>query len=188
MEIIQHLLFEEKECHRCRTFKPCTEFYKCKQNRDGLQSYCKICTRDQTRTWAHQHAAKLQDVGREYRARNPHIAHTYRAKNREHIRAMRHAWMKRYPERNAAGSNRYYARKKGALGTYTTTEWLALCATYNNRCLCCGREGNLTADHIVPLSKGGTNTIDNLQPLCKPCNSSKWNRTIDYRENTLHTT
>ena len=36
---------------------------------------------------------------------------------------------------------------------------------------------NLTIDHIVPRSKGGTNDPDNLQLLCGACNSTKGNRT-----------
>jgi 5-methylcytosine-specific restriction endonuclease McrA len=39
----------------------------------------------------------------------------------------------------------------------------------------------LTEDHVVPLSLGGSNDIDNIQPLCKSCNSSKRGRHIDYR-------
>ena len=39
-----------------------------------------------------------------------------------------------------------------------------------------------TIDHIIPLSKGGTNFLDNLQPLCGSCNSGKNNHVIiDYR-------
>jgi len=33
----------------------------------------------------------------------------------------------------------------------------------------------------VPLIKGGSDSIDNLQPLCGYCNSSKGTRVIDYR-------
>ncbi len=34
---------------------------------------------------------------------------------------------------------------------------------------------NLTMDHIVPLSRGGRSTKDNLVPCCKPCNNRKKN-------------
>lgn len=44
------------------------------------------------------------------------------------------------------------------------------------RCRACGVRRFLTIDHVVPLSRGGTNDIDNLQTLCKPCNSSKKDR------------
>lgn len=40
-------------------------------------------------------------------------------------------------------------------------------------CKACGAETNLTVDHIVPLSKGGTDDLGNLQFLCARCNSSK---------------
>lgn len=42
-----------------------------------------------------------------------------------------------------------------------------------NRCLRCGSQEQLSLDHIVPLSKGGTNDESNLQTLCRRCNSSK---------------
>jgi 5-methylcytosine-specific restriction endonuclease McrA len=48
--------------------------------------------------------------------------------------------------------------------------------------LCCGRpDVKLTQDHVVPLARGGSNLIDNIQPLCASCNSSKGTQTIDYR-------
>jgi hypothetical protein len=59
---------------------------------------------------------------------------------------------------------------------------------HGNRCAYCGRElqqsttgkGTLvaTVDHIVPQSRGGKTTIDNLIPCCKACNSAKRDRDI----------
>ena len=55
----------------------------------------------------------------------------------------------------------------------------------NHRCLACGTEENLTLDHIIPRSKGGTNDIDNLQVLCQYCNLSKGVNEVDYRHNNV---
>lgn len=48
-------------------------------------------------------------------------------------------------------------------------------------CLCCGTDSKLTLDHIVPIARGGSNRIGNLQTLCSSCNSRKGARYIDYR-------
>lgn len=40
-------------------------------------------------------------------------------------------------------------------------------------CKHCGTTEKLTVDHIVPRSRGGTNDINNLQILCRACNSRK---------------
>lgn len=76
----------------------------------------------------------------------------------------------------------YRSRVPWAEGdSFTATEWRALCKEYGNRCLRCGYNLPLTADHVIPVSRGGSNTIDNIQPLCQPCNSLKGDRSIDYR-------
>lgn len=77
-------------------------------------------------------------------------------------------------------SHRRRARLAGG-GSFTRDEWLMMCEQYNHRCVCCGKRRKLTVDHIVPISRGGRNTIDNLQPLCMPCNRRKRANAIDYR-------
>ena len=74
-------------------------------------------------------------------------------------------------------------RRRGRLlnieGTFTADEWAAKLATANGRCTYCGEEAALTMDHVVPVSRGGTNWIDNLVPACGPCNFSKGTSDVD---------
>lgn len=43
------------------------------------------------------------------------------------------------------------------------------------RCWLCGHLGADTLDHVVPVSKGGTNDPDNLRPAHRACNSARGN-------------
>ena len=66
-----------------------------------------------------------------------------------------------------------YAKEKGAIGSHTLQEWNLLKESYGNVCAVCKLPKPLTKDHIIPLSKGGSNYIENIQPLCRNCNSKK---------------
>ena len=57
---------------------------------------------------------------------------------------------------------RYKAKKRNALGDHTFGEWETLKAQYNWICPCCHKSEpkiKLTEDHIIPLSRGGSNNI-----------------------------
>lgn len=106
----------------------------------------------------------------------------YREKNKASIKDSFNAWRARNPERDIARTQHRRARKKGNGGEYTADEWKALCQQYNNCCLACNRDDvTLTVDHVIPLIRGGSNDISNIQPLCKSCNSKKNTKIIDYR-------
>lgn len=118
----------------------------------------------------------------EHRARGRWRYHN----NREKRLAYNRAYHKANRHKVVAWTNARRVRKKAAEGSHTEAEWQALKEQYNYTCLRCGRrepEITLTRDHVVPLTKGGSDWITNIQPLCAVCNSSKNNKTVDYRQN-----
>jgi 5-methylcytosine-specific restriction endonuclease McrA len=61
-------------------------------------------------------------------------------------------------------------------------EWSKILKKYGAKCLRCKVEGvTLTQDHVLPISMGGKTVPENIQPLCRSCNSWKSDRHIDYR-------
>ena len=96
-------------------------------------------------------------------------------------------YYKRYKQKNRnkvlASNRKRRAIKLNAIGNYTIGEWELLKKQYGYTCPCCKRSEpkiKLTADHIIPLNKGGSNCIENIQPLCRNCNSKKYIKIIKY--------
>jgi len=81
-------------------------------------------------------------------------------------------------------ASRQRATKLGLTEHFTDAEWESLLSNHDH-CLRCGDlfgdAVTPTADHVLPLACGGSNTIDNIQPLCRQCNELKSVRHIDYR-------
>lgn len=111
------------------------------------------------------------------------------AKNRwkGHIKQIKKPTKKMNPpytiEKKRFTNQRYRARKREAEGLHTFGEWELLKRQYGYTCPACGKsepEIKLTEDHIVPLSKGGSDWIENIQPLCVSCNTRKHAKSIKF--------
>ena len=94
---------------------------------------------------------------------------------------------------NYARYSSWYCKRRrvkrlGNGGIHTLGEWENLKAQYNFTCPACGKKEpfdskkskELTEDHIIPISKGGSDNIVNIQPLCFSCNVKKHNKIIKY--------
>lgn len=80
-------------------------------------------------------------------------------------------------------NNQRRVNRLGNGGCHTLSEWEALKVVHKFTCLACLKrepEIRLSRDHIVPLIKGGSDDIDNIQPLCRSCNSIKHSKIIKY--------
>jgi 5-methylcytosine-specific restriction endonuclease McrA len=180
----------EKKCSRCKKVKPIADFSLNKHFRDGYSYNCKKCCSETSKEYRTKHPEKHRRSGQEWKE-----------KNREKARAINRKWYAGHKEVSVKATLRwvsnnlestmqkrrvyksnYKARKRNAEGSITSKEWIELCNKYGNQCLRCGRSDvKLTLDHVIPLSLGGSNSIDNIQPLCMSCNCSKQDRWEDYR-------
>ena len=57
----------------------------------------------------------------------------------------------------------------------------------NHCCQYCGSTKRLTIDHVIPRSRGGTHTWDNVVIACERCNTTKGNRTPEEAKMALKT-
>jgi 5-methylcytosine-specific restriction endonuclease McrA len=114
-------------------------------------------------------------------------AKEYQKKNRDKIRETKRSYRKRNPEIIAHLKARRSARERGAIGSHTLQEWNNLKIKFHNRCAFCFKEKKLTKDHILPLIAGGSDYIENIQPLCRECNSRKGKSIKFQKESILET-
>jgi 5-methylcytosine-specific restriction endonuclease McrA len=120
--------------------------------------------REQRQRWLESHTAYYPESQRHYR--------------RTH-QAQRNLWNKhwraKHPEARQLDNTRRRARLRAVECTLTTAEWRTIKAAYGHRCVYCRKKfKRLTLDHVIPISKGGPHTKENVVPACRRCNSRKY--------------
>lgn len=90
-------------------------------------------------------------------------------------------WAKENPDKVRAQKAVRRARKVSAPGKHTSQDIANLMVAQDGRCAVCDVSlvPKYHVDHIVPLSRGGTNWPSNLQLLCPTCNCSKGDKDFD---------
>lgn len=80
-----------------------------------------------------------------------------------------------HPEWVAARGKARRAKKlaKQVAPQLTLEQWEQIQIEWNYQCAYCNLQKPLTQDHLIPLSKGGQHTYDNILPACESCNKKK---------------
>ena len=178
----QHL----KTCRKCNEEKPHSEFRKSpKGDSFGLHAWCHDCNRAARRMHYQNNKDRYSEWNRSWNESNPEKRERYQAdriRDRGRDRELAKEWRRNNPDRMRALQSNYRSKKRQADGVLTSEAIRLVLDTHGRACLRCGSVENIEIDHVIPLSKGGSNLFENLQPLCKSCNSSKGNRSCaDYR-------
>lgn len=140
-----------KTCTACSQRLEATSdnFHKQKNGRYGFTSKCKDCKNAEISDWA---------------KRNPEMSRAQKMRWKS-LNYEKYLQIKRDDQRK-----RKYNLRSGKIDV---ADWNKMLAENNYSCVHCGAQDDITQDHIIPLSKGGLNVIENIQPLCRSCNSKK---------------
>jgi 5-methylcytosine-specific restriction endonuclease McrA len=153
----------EKLCQRCGKpiRKPDRGTKYCGNSKTkGSCVYEQHLTSSRLHKWRNKAKLIIQDKARYFAHRELRIK-------------QRRLWDKRNPEKRRNQKRIASYRLKGAPGSHTAEEWKQLQEIYDSRCVNCHQLITLTRDHKIPITRGGANSIDNITPLCRSCNSKK---------------
>jgi 5-methylcytosine-specific restriction endonuclease McrA len=137
-----------------------------------------------------EHKEEISEYKQRWTANNGQrvasLKRDYYERNRREVISRSKKWAEENADkvRAAKANNRRKRRvaKNAGGGHFTVEEFDALCSAYGYACLSCGATDRvLEADHVVPLTKGGSDEISNIQPLCGECNRRKFTAVIDFR-------
>ena len=133
--------------------------------------------REYQKVWSRNNPEKRKVYFAKYREkyRSKRIENTrqWKLKNKIRVKEYQDRWREENYEYVLYLNNRYRVMRLKAEGSFSFKEWEELKRKYAYRCLMCKKEKLLTIDHIIPISKGGSDYIEKIQPLCRSCNSIK---------------
>lgn len=161
----------ERTCAKCKTIKSIDLYTRRKwpNGRLGFHSYCNPCRN--TINVALLHKKRQPRTRQQRKSLSPADIENKRTR----VNASNKQWRMANPDKWKV-ANRLNRHRRRALGNINSTEWIAKVMLLGNKCQVCYKtepEVKITIDHIIPVSKGGTNHIENLQPLCMTCNRRK---------------
>lgn len=187
------------ECSKCTAVLPESAFSPDKRTATGLQAQCKACRNAAMKAYRLANPERSKEIQRDCYLRNAEAfkerARAYdlrhrterRAKhaewqrsNAEYLRAYHRTYRLRFPERVRAKERNYDHRKRAntPASDVTADLWAARVAEFGGRCAYCLTPGQVEMEHIDPVSRGGSHTMDNLVPACRSCNASKHDDTL----------
>ena len=187
------------KCHECHEEKRKTDHYKAKTKERLVKNADKIRVQqsENMRKWRAENKERDLENGRRYkeknrekiRARQKELYHAdperhrqYQIKHsqKEGMKEKKKFWFSEWSKKNRhllkIKEDKRRALEYGAEGNHTHQEAQELLERQKYKCVncgCCLKKNEKHKDHIVPLSKGGSNYIKNIQWLCKSCNLSK---------------
>lgn len=171
---------DTKTCKHCGQVLELQHFYKHATNKDRLMNVCKACHNKRCRIVEQRNREKRKAYSRKYYWENPDkyrkYSKAFREKNPEKVRETYRNWRKADPMRDRMRHHKRRANKEKVLSFRVTAKEIA--KLKNTACLYCGSIEKICIDHIVPLSRGGNNSIGNYAPACNRCNSSKKDKFI----------
>lgn len=172
-------------CSWCKRELPVSAFAKDRSNKDGLQYHCRECSADRQREWRVAHPDKARAVARQDYARHPERFGAYAEKynrnekiarwKRAHFTLVQDYGHNRRAKQHAVGAERV-----DAIIVAERDDWQCwLCGDAIDKSLRWPNRYYRSIDHVVPLSRGGTHTYDNIRITHWICNVRKNNQIIE---------
>jgi len=169
-------------CNKCKEEKSLDVFPKNKKCRGGRERTCKKCTyKGREKKEQKENQKKLR---RKWYLENKNITLERQKKryqeNKERLQAYGRQHAKDNPEIYRAARHRRRMRKRSNGRNDLTADQIRWMFENFPYCVYCGNEDDLTVDHVVPISKGGENTLSNVVPACSDCNNKKRAKLIQH--------
>lgn len=150
-----------------------------KENREEIRSRRKPYSKEEYAAYYAKNAEKISLRLKEYYLANAEEmrkkARKYYALNTEIVINKMKLYRMSNPEYSKINNNKRRAAKVKSGGSHTIYDIKQLFKLQKMKCACCkvSIKNGYHADHIIPLSKGGSNSKENIQLLCAPCNLKK---------------
>lgn len=193
-----------KVCSRCKEEKSLGDFYKDARKKDGLYPHCKSCHNKLTTDYERRRYAsdsefrqRKQAANQRWAAKNPDKVIAYRTneefkdhrreymrdwrdEHEEHLRVYDRSYKQNNRPQRAENQARRNARKR--LATIEPVDFDEILERDGLWCYLCQSEvepDDIHFDHVVPLSKGGMHTMDNIRVTHSVCNLRKGDRLLE---------